>query len=132
MPAKPDPSLLRGDYVRVVREALGLTRGELADLLDVSFDTLRSWEANRRGTPPGVITQLQEIQDRHAREITQALMDYPALRDEDGNLPVLTITSGDASRPPGWQRRIAASIAHACSDLIVDDQARREAGGSQD
>ena len=38
MPARPDPSLLRGTTVRIIREYLGLTRGELAALLPVEAD----------------------------------------------------------------------------------------------
>lgn len=128
MPARPDPSLLRGDFVRVVREYLGITRGDLAALLDVSFDTVRSWEGNRRGTPPGVITQLQQLQDSLDDEAEAAIQQYESL-PMTGQGPVFTITD-EGPRPAGWQRHIAARVAQHCRDLIVDDQAKREAVGA--
>lgn len=127
MPAHPDPSLLRGDFVRVVREYLGLTRGELAGLLEVSFDSVRSWEGDRRGTPPGVILQLQQLQERLDDEAAHALEHYLSLPGPgEGPAPVFTITDEDETRPPGWQRHIAARVAQHRADLIVDDQAKRE------
>lgn len=133
MPARPDPSLLRGTTVRIVREYMGLTRGELADLLEVSFDSVRSWEGDRRGTPPGVIAQLHRLQDQLDQEAATALEHYLAEPDpaEGGPAPVLTIEEGPDRRPAGWQRHIAARVAQHRPDLVIEDNAHRErrAGG---
>ena len=133
MPARPDPSLLRGATVRIIREYLGLTRGELAALLEVSFDSVRSWEGDRRGTPPGVITQLHRLQDQLDQEAATALGHYlgepgPA---EGVRAPVFTVEDGPERRPPGWQRHIAARVAQYRPDLVIEDKAHRErrAGG---
>lgn len=126
MPASPDPSLLRGDHVRVVRESLGLTRIDLARLLDVSFDSVRSWEGNRRGTPPGVIEELQKLQDRQDEAAARAVESYMSLPGPgEGPAPVFTITRDDPY-PVGWQRNVAARVAQRRTDLVVEDQARGE------
>ena len=128
MPARPDPSLLRGATVRIIREYLGLTRGELAALLEVSFDSVRSWEGDRRGTPPGVITQLRQLQNALDEEAATALEHYLAQPGpaEAAPGPVFTIKDAPGSRPAGWQRHIAARITQHRPDLVIQDNTARE------
>jgi DNA-binding transcriptional regulator YiaG len=49
--SKADPVILNGATIRRLRKARGLTQEELADRLEVSTWTVRSWEADR--TRPG-------------------------------------------------------------------------------
>ena len=50
-----------GPTVSAVRELLGLSRTELADLLGVSMDSVRSWEVGRRPVPAHVADELAAL-----------------------------------------------------------------------
>jgi len=60
-----------GDDIRRVRESLGLTQGQLADLLGVALNTVSRWEIGRR-TPHTLVqkaiqTVFAEVRSKKAK-----------------------------------------------------------------
>lgn len=115
----PEYNANQAGFVRVVREYLGLTRSELAEMLDVGFESVRSWEKGRRRIPSGVIGQLQELQGQLDDEAAAVMDDYLGREYTAENPPVLRIADDPNGRPLGWQRHIAARLAQHLADLIV-------------
>lgn len=65
-----------GAYARRIRKRLGLTQVQLAKMLDVPLDTLRSWEQGKR-YPTGPAKALLRILDRSPEAALAALSDAP-------------------------------------------------------
>lgn len=125
MTSRGNPALMRGTLVRTMREYMGLTRNDLAGALGVSFDSVRSWEGDRRGTPPGVIAQMQQMLGELDEDAAQQLEHYLAL-DEGEAVFTITDGRGPGEKPAGWQRHIAARIAQHRADLIIREESGQE------
>lgn len=46
---------------RLIRHSCGLTREEMADALDVRFDTLRAWDSGQRPAPEGALKDARAL-----------------------------------------------------------------------
>jgi putative transcriptional regulator len=58
--------------VRAIREQLGLSQSELANVLQVSKRTLQNWEQGRRG-PTGAAQTLLRVMQREPNAVRRAL-----------------------------------------------------------
>ena len=99
-----------------MRELLGLSRTELADLLGVSMDSVRSWEVGRRPVPAHVADELAALQDRARQEVEHLAAGFARRPDVP---PVILLEQGPEAMPLGWQRRIAARVAHQVPHLLL-------------
>ena len=116
IPMSPTYAEGYGPTVSAVRELLGLSRTELADLLEVSMDSVRSWEVGRRPVPAHVADELAALQDRARQEVEHLAAGFARRPDVP---PVILLEQGPEAMPLGWQRRIAARVAHQVPHLLL-------------
>lgn len=65
-------AVLHAASVAGVRERLGLSQQELADLLGISRRTLENWEQGRR-EPTGAAKVLLKVAERHPKAVLEAV-----------------------------------------------------------
>ena len=115
----PSPDHLTGAELQTLREALHLSRDDLADLAGVQARTVKHWENGRSGVPGDVAALLQALD----AQVTQAAREALALLASAARLPgelVLTRyrTTADLQRyrpdlrpmPAGAQAAIVARV----------------------
>lgn len=103
-----------GEMIACIRTALGLTRADLATAIDVSHESIRSWEVGRRPVPVGIWDELAELEGQADREVADHLS---ALTD--GAPAVFRFATGPGVRPVGWQQVIAARVHRQRPDLTI-------------
>jgi DNA-binding XRE family transcriptional regulator len=54
--------------IKAIRKDLGLSQGELADLLSVEIEVVKSWEQRRR-VPDALMTKLLFLLQKHPRQM---------------------------------------------------------------
>ncbi|PHP52743.1 hypothetical protein BW737_007810 [Actinomyces ruminis] len=107
---------------RVVREHLGLSRREIAELLAVSEGTVQNWEKGKYTPPPGVAAEVHQL-EVYTRNAVDAIVAEAAERKQ----PMLLVWRQDADMPPGrartlgasWWRGVAARVRERVDDLVV-------------
>lgn len=122
-PGMPDDERMQGVELKVVREWLGLSGQELADMLKVNARTVRSWEQGRDPIPDGIRLEVERLEELTAQAVNagiEALMDLP-------DPAVVTYSTDeqyrkhepDAPWPAAWHRRVVARIAQEVPGLVV-------------
>lgn len=98
-----------GALAAAIRTGLGLSRGELAQRLGVSTETVKSWENDRRSISVDAWAELQALEDAQEAEIR----DHIAAATPAPALASLPSETGPGAKPPGWQRIVAARVHRA-------------------
>lgn len=96
-----------GETLAAIRAGLGLSRADLAEHLDVSFDSVKSWENDRRGVPAGVWGEIRALEKAQEEEIRHHIEEFTARPNTPATLYIET---GPEARPVGWQRAVAARV----------------------
>lgn len=109
-------SIHHGERIASIRTALGLSQADLAVLLDVSWETVRSWEGGRRAYQPGVWEDLLGLLAQHQEQITDRTQQFQSRSDLP---PVLLIEKGAGTWPVGWQRTVAAAVLAEVPELVI-------------
>lgn len=107
---------MNGVKIAATRQLLGLSRGELAAILDVSAETLRGWEAEIRPPKPSALATLAGLRARHDAEAAQLV--ETAL---DGT-PIIIPTE---PMPEGWYLALTARVIDRDPEARID-RARHE------
>ncbi|GEO94710.1 helix-turn-helix domain-containing protein [Kocuria turfanensis] len=114
--------------LKVVREALGLSREQLAAALDVGLRSVDDWESDRRPIPEGVRDDVERI-EAYTAEVADQLAAH--LLEHAGGTPVLEVYDRDADMPaldlPGaplpptarWWRAVAHRVAEDVPGLRI-------------
>lgn len=102
---------MNGVKIAATRQLLGLSRGELAALLDVSSETLRAWEAQSRPPHPAALMTLAGLRACHDAEA--GLLGEIAL---DGT----TITLPTEPMPQGWYLALSARVIDRDPEALID------------
>lgn len=114
--------------MKVVREALGLSREQLAAALDVSLRSVDDWEAGRRPTPDGVRDDVEQI-EAYTAEIAEQVATH--LLEHTGGTPIFEVYDRDVDMPaldlPGvplqptarWWRAVAYRVAEEVPGLRI-------------
>lgn len=79
---------------RLIREACGLTREEMAGALDVRMDTLRAWDSGQRNPPDGAVAEARALYQRIVHASGQLGARIDALKGD-------TVRAADAQRGSG-------------------------------
>ncbi|MBD2766269.1 helix-turn-helix transcriptional regulator [Kocuria sp. cx-455] len=103
-----------GEMIACIRTALGLTRADLAAAIDVSHESIRSWEVGRRPVPAGIWDELAKLEAQADQEVAGHLA---AL--ERGAPAVFQFDTGPQAGPVGWQQVIAARVHRQRPDLTI-------------
>ncbi|MEV8606158.1 hypothetical protein AB0465_40560 [Streptomyces griseoviridis] len=114
--------------VRTARETLGLTSHDFARLMEVSPDTVRSWEQGHDDSPGRVRTEIAELRAQTDEAVADMVDAYEAGDDDT----ITTYRNDDeykAANPGGrwsasWHRQVAACAAARTGARIgysVDD-----------
>jgi DNA-binding XRE family transcriptional regulator len=114
MSAKPIPTLFR-----LIRERCGLTREEMADVMDVRFDTLRAWDSGQRNAPAGAIADARTLYQRiaHAGGALGARID--ALKKSEAVIGL--VSTEDEARAMGFPAIAAQHAAVGMALAARDD-----------
>lgn len=105
-----------GERIAAVRTSLGLSRADLAGLLDVSFETVKGWEIGRRAVPAGAWRDVLGLRARHDAEAAGHI----ARLSGAGQSPAqLSIVDAPESMPLGWQRAVAAAVLRQIPELTI-------------
>lgn len=59
---------MTGDELRIKREELGMTQGQLAIALGVASNTVARWERGERSIPPYLPLALQTVEREHGKK----------------------------------------------------------------
>lgn len=103
-----------GEMIACIRTALGLTRADLAAAIDVSHESIRSWEVGRRPIPAGIWDELAELEAQADREVAGHLAALAG-----GAPAVFRFDTGPEARPVGWQQVIAARVHRQRPELTI-------------
>lgn len=110
--------------LRAMREACGITRQELAGMLEVSSSTVKKWERGEKPVPQDAVDLVLSLFDRH-EDVVQAAVDAFLDAHEDTGVETATITyfrgqdQYDAhGRDPG-SYHMANANARAAAERIV-------------
>lgn len=111
-----------GGEFRTIREYLGLSRREMAELLDVSEGTIQNWEKGKYTPPPGVAAEVSQL-EAYTRDVVDTIVVVAAEREQS----MLLVWRQDADMPPGrartlgasWWRCVAARVRERVDDLVV-------------
>ena len=105
---------------RCLRESLGLTRVQAADLLRVAERTVRRWELGEVAVPDGVTAEMWRIVTHTGNVRDEALTDPVVVvfrSDED----LWSARPSMRGWPASWHRVIAARVAVETGARIVFD-----------
>jgi transcriptional regulator with XRE-family HTH domain len=114
--------------LKVVREALGLSREQLAAALNVALRSVDDWESDRRPIPDGVREDVERI-EAYTAEVAEQLAGH--LLELGGEDPVFEVYDRDADMPdlelPGaplpptarWWRAVAYRVAEDVPGLRI-------------
>lgn len=104
-----------GERIAAIRVSLGLSRADLAVLLDVSWETEKGWEIGRRAVPAGALRDVLGLRAQHDAEIAGHIA-----RLSGADQPrQLRIEGGPEAMPLGWQRCVAAAVLRQIPDLVI-------------
>lgn len=95
---------MRNGQFRVVREGLGLSRTDIAQMTQVSTQAVKNWEQIRNFVPPGVghdLATLEAWTERVVQAVIQAAREHEA--------PLLLAYRTDEEMPPGPARDLGAA-----------------------
>lgn len=105
-----------GERIAAVRTSLGLSRADLAGLLDVSFETVKGWEIGRRAMPSGAWHDVIRLRARFDTEVAWHIAGMSTLAPGEA---VLRLDEGPESMPLGWQRAVAAAVLRQIPELTI-------------
>lgn len=128
---------------RATRLALGYSDGDLAQYLDVSFNSVRAWDRQNKPIPQGVQADLRKLRDR-THEITQKAIARFDERDPFGLIEVPRNEAGLSATQAavtlqrwgisledetvkaafpftvGWWNILAVRLKASCPDVTID------------
>ena len=110
-----------GEMIACIRTALGLSRADLGAALDVSHESVRSWETGRRTVPAGIWDDLAELETQADHEVATHLTELAADPDAPA---VFRFDTGVGARPVGWQQVIAARVHRHVPALTITGRCR--------
>lgn len=114
--------------MKVVREALGFSREDLAASLGVAVRSIDDWETGRRSIPDGVRTDIERM-EAYTAEVAEQLAGH--LLEHGGEDPVFEVYFRDADMPAlqmpnapltptaKWWRAVAYLVAEAVPGLRI-------------
>jgi putative zinc finger/helix-turn-helix YgiT family protein len=87
-----------GDAIRAMRKGIGLSATALADLLDVSMETISRWEHGDRDAPRATVALLEAMVLDHAAGTTATIDRLRALRTGPRLAKVVRVDLGRTAR----------------------------------
>lgn len=106
--------------LKVVREALGLSREQLAAALNVGVRSVDDWESGRRPVPDGVREDVErieaytaEVADHLAADLLEHAGPDPVFEvyDRDTDMPALDLPGAPLAPTARWWRAVAYRVA---------------------
>jgi len=94
---------MSGYTFRAIREALGLSTTDIADMWDIARRTPERWEAGRVPVPLWAAESIAGLEERAAADTARLVAE---LHDTH----VTTLTIPDDELPERWHRAIAARV----------------------
>jgi transcriptional regulator with XRE-family HTH domain len=130
LPAGPVPAGGRMTPIelKVVREALGLSREQLAAALHVGLRSVDDWESGRRPIPEGVGDDVErieaytaEVAGQLAAHLLEHAGDTPVFEvyDRDADMPALDLPSAPLPPTARWWRAVAHRVAEDVPGLRI-------------
>ncbi|WP_345750136.1 helix-turn-helix transcriptional regulator [Microbacterium rhizophilus] len=101
---------MTGAEIAATRQLLGLSQAELADMLGVSRDAVKSWESDKRNARPGVVADLSDLLAQHTREVERLT------RGAADGIPI-ELPSGP--KPRGWYVALGARVLDRVPDAML-------------
>ena len=113
---------------RFIRETIGLSQLEAAELHGVAIDTVSKWERGRRTRPPGVLSELQDLQMRLMKAVEELCLAIASTWSADRTKPVPVGTPEDPDQAhqhgfPSHQammRAIGTAVARMAPDVALE------------
>lgn len=114
--------------LRVVREALGLSREQLAAALNVGLRSVDDWESGRRPIPDGVRDDVErieaytaEVADQLAAHLLEHAGPDPVFEvyDRDTDMPALELPGAPLAPTARWWRAVAYRVAEDVPGLRI-------------
>jgi transcriptional regulator with XRE-family HTH domain len=114
--------------LKVVREALGLSREQLAAALNVGLRSVDDWESGRRIIPDGVRDDVgrieaytAEVADQLAAHLLEHAGPAPVFEvyDRDADMPALDLPAAPLPPTARWWRAVAYRVAEDVPGLRI-------------
>jgi transcriptional regulator with XRE-family HTH domain len=114
--------------LKVVREALGLSREQLAAALNVGVRSVDDWESGRRPIPDGVREDVErieaytaEVADHLAAHLLEHTGPDPVFEvyDRDADMPALDLPGAPLPLTARWWRAVAYQVAEDVPGLRI-------------
>lgn len=119
--------------LRVVREALGFSREDLATSLGVAVRSIDDWETGRRPIPDGVRADIErmeaytaEVADQLAAHLLEHAGDTPVFEvyDRDADMPALDLPGAQLTPTAQWWWVVAYRVAEDVPGLRTVEASR--------
>lgn len=117
-----------GDYLRAVRERLGFSLREAAQLLGLSYSYVSKIETGARENPPSMRV-LQTFADRYLLDIREVLYEAGMRPDvyggadeikEDRDARFHRLVSHPRLRPAGMNKTVEACLSPLVKEMVID------------
>ncbi|MFW3386781.1 UNVERIFIED_CONTAM: helix-turn-helix domain-containing protein [Kocuria sp. CPCC 205274] len=116
----PDDGRMTPIELKVVREALGLSREQLAAALNVGVRSVDDWESGRRPVPDGVrdgVERIEAFTAEVADQLVAHLLEHAGpdpvfeVYDRDADMPALDLPGAPLAPTARWWRAVAYRVA---------------------
>lgn len=123
------PDYMTGAELQTIREALHLTREDLADLAGVAARTVKHWESGRSGVPADVaetVTRMDALATREASNELERLRHLPQSLDAPHGVGdvVLTRYRGAAGMTPALRASLGGMAAWIQAAIVARVRAK--------
>lgn len=114
--------------LKIVREALGLSREQLAAALNVGLRSVDDWESGRRPIPDGVRDDVERIEAYTAQvadQLAAHLLEHAGpdpvfeVYDRDTDMPALDLPGAPLPPTARWWRTVAYRVAEDVPGLRI-------------
>lgn len=102
---------MTGAEIAATRHLLGLTMQEMADMLGVSKESIKKWEAGKYAARPGACADITQLRAEHDAEVARLMVGV-----EDG----IPIGLPGGPKPRGWYLALGARLIDREPDAMLE------------